>query len=116
MLECTKEQKVKIADYYQLDGLIGRMEVNLKVHLFKIKVSTEAAGVSAVFGNLCLPVQEPGVSLTFQQRKKLMLLETERLVFLEEIKHDTELAKLDVQRQILRLVGGEKTAADASQF
>lgn len=122
--ECTKDQLVKIADYYKLDVGDKRtketVKANLKVHLFKMNVfSVKKAAASAVDEGPCPLVWDPGASLSFEQQKELlqlcMKLETEKLLSLEKIRQGTELARLEVHRHKLQLVA-EGKIADASVF
>lgn len=84
---------VKIADHYEFDVGDRRVKIikaNLKVYLYKNKVSCkDMTRVSADVGDPCPPVQDPVMGLSFEQRKELLLFETERLVSWEKRRHDT---------------------------
>lgn len=92
---CSNDHLVKIVNHYELEVGDRRVKkiikANLKVYLYTNKVLSckDVTGVSADVGDPCPPVQDPVVGLSFEQRKELLLLETERLVSLEKKRHDT---------------------------
>lgn len=117
--ECSREQLLKIVDYYEVD--VGDRRVketirsNLKVHLCKMKVlgTVKEAGASVCDDSVAsLGV---GLGLSFEQQKELLELrlkfEAEKELSLERIKQETELAKLELQRQQLQVAREDRAAA-----
>lgn len=133
--QCTRDQLVKIAEYYEVDVGDKRVKetvrANLKVNLMKMNVlgTVEAAAASGGTEDLSPPViVSPGAAgLTFEQQKELLVLrmqlEREKEVAVEKIRQGIEMekvvslekirtAELELQRQRLTLISEGKVAAD----
>ena len=114
---CSREQLVKIAEYYELDVGDKRMKENIKAivkaNLFEtgvLRPKLQVAGARLDVSDALLSE----VGLTFEQRRELLLLETER----ERAK--TEREKFVVERKRLELeerrlsLGGSETGVSFS--
>ena len=137
--QCTRDQLVKIAEYYEVDvgdkRLKETVRANLKVNLTKMNVlgTVEAAAASGGTEDLSPPViVGPGAAgLTFEQQKELLVLrmqlerekevavekmrqgiEMEKVVSLEKMRTEIRTAELELQRQRLTLISEGKVAAD----
>ena len=131
--QCTRDQLVKIAEFYSFDVGDKRsketVKTNLKANLVKMKVlvTAEAAPLFACTEDAPSPViAGPGAGLTFEQQKELLLLrmqlEKDKEVAVEKMrqgiemekvmKQKTEQAKLELQKQKLILIREGKVAAD----
>ena len=133
--QCTKDQLVKMAEYYMVDVGDKRIKetvrANLKVNLVKMNVLGTAETAEGM-GDLSPPViAGPGAAgLSFKQQELLVLhmqldkekevavqkmwkgIEMEKLLSLEKIRQETEQAKLELQKQKLNLIREGKVAAD----
>lgn len=78
---CSREQLVKIAEYYELDVGDARMKENIraivKANLFEAGVKRHKLLVAGA-GLDASDVPSNEADLTFEQRRELLLLETER--------------------------------------
>ena len=103
--QCTRDQLVKIAEFYSFDvgdkRVKDAMKANLKANLVRMKVlgTAEAAPLSARTDDAPSPaIAGPGAGLTFQQQQELLLLrmqlEKEKEVAVEKMRQGMEMEKV----------------------
>ena len=116
--KCSRDQLLKLVDHYKIDLGDRRVKetvrANLKLHLFKIRILSTVKQMAAVSDESFSPIAGPGLS--FEQQKELlalrMKLEMEKELSLEKIKQETELVKLELERQKLQLVREGRVMSD----
>lgn len=106
---CSRQQLVKIADHFEIDGSDKRMKENIKAI---VRANLLDTGVIRPVFNVVgygLDVLEwPSASeagLTFEQRRGLLLLQTEReKLALERLRKEAEIKQFEVEERRLSLV------------
>lgn len=116
---CSREQLVRIAEHFNLDVGDKRMKENIKgiikanlTHLGVFKTKVHAVGPVGDSANLsgC-----SDVGLTFEQRRELLLLQTEmEKLAVEKLRREAEMKRLEIEERRLGLSDGGVRHASGS--
>lgn len=106
---CSRQQLVKIDDHFEIDGSDKRMKENIKAIVRANLLDTGVIRpVFNVVGYGLDVLEAPSASeagLTFEQRRGLLLLQTEReKLALERLRKEAEIKQFEVEERRLSLV------------
>lgn len=101
----SREQLVYVAEYFNLDVGDKRMKENMK-NIIKTNLFDQGCFKTGSVGDSDVCVRDD-VTLTFEQRKELLCLQTEmEKLAVEKLRRETELKRLELEERRLSLHAG----------